>query len=171
MKLGAIALMFVVPLVIDPGTPNRSESTTWLSLGDELADLQASLAGAEALLAKSRGNEWRWKQCRFQSLQHGTWTAREERLTAECVTKKWPVPGGLSTLSRVVSCESGWYRKAYNGAGPYVGLGQVSDWSTRFHVFKAKAWRLSPNWTNSRSMLTVVARWAHASGWSAWSCY
>jgi hypothetical protein len=148
----------------DPGP------ATWADLGDELAALNASLALAEASLLGARSSDWRWQECRFQSLEYGVWTPREERLTGLCTTKRWPVPGGFEKLSAVVACESGWARKAYNPAGPYVGLGQIGDWPARYQAFRFKDWKLEPRWQNSRTMLVVVSRWAHSVGWGAWSC-
>lgn len=113
---------------------------------------------------------WRWHQCRMQSLEHGTWTAREERLTTACVLARWSVPGG--TFDRIISCESGWNRLAYNPSGPYVGLGQhaLSSWTSRVRSYAPRYWRLSPRWQNSRTMITITARMMHSVGLSPWSC-
>jgi len=127
------------------------------------------------LLAAAPGTqtqEIREKQCRYQWLQPGTWTAREERRTALCVLDRWPTPGGWTTFRRVISCESGWSRTAYNPAGPYIGLGQhaLSSWTSRVLSYSPSFWNLDPRWQNSRTMLTITARMMHAEGLSPWAC-
>jgi hypothetical protein len=128
--------------------------------------------GPPAASADDRLQEYREKQCRFQHLDPGTWTAREERRTALCVLERWPVPGGWSGFSSVVACESGWNRLAYNAVGPYVGLGQhaLSSWMSRVRAYSPPLWGLSIRWQNSRTMLTITARMMHSIGLSPWSC-
>lgn len=116
--------------------------------------------------------EMREKQCRYQWKDPGTWTAREERLTALCVLERWSVPGGWTQLNSTIGCESGWRRDAYNPAGPYVGLGQhaLSAWPYRVRSYSPPLWGLHPQWRNSRTMLTVTIRMMHAVGTSPWTC-
>jgi hypothetical protein len=122
--------------------------------------------------AQANQQEMREKQCRYQWVDPGTWTAREERRTAECVTRRWSIPGGYTTFSTVIGCESGWNRLAYNPAGPYVGLGQhaLSSWISRLWVYRPPLWNLNPRWQNSRTMLTITVRMMHSVGLSPWSC-
>ena len=122
--------------------------------------------------AQVHQQEMREKQCRYQWVDPGTWTAKEERRTALCVLARWPVPGGWTEFRSVIGCESGWSRFAYNPAGPYVGLGQHSEssWPGRVAQYSPPLWRLRPQWFNSRTMLTITARMAHSMGWSPWSC-
>jgi len=114
----------------------------------------------------------RERQCRYQWLQEGTWTAEEERRTTSCVLGRWTVPGGRATFDRVISCESGWNRLAFNPTGPYVGLGQhaMSSWAGRVRSYSPPAWNLPGSWKNSRTMITVTARMMHSVGLSPWSC-
>jgi hypothetical protein len=114
---------------------------------------------------------WRNRECRFQTLQRGTWTAREEQLTARCVVGRWPVEGGIAKFMSVGACESGWNRLASNG-GNYLGLFQHSStyWPNRVRGYDPPSWDLNPSPWNSRSQITVTARMAHGNGWSAWSC-
>ena len=116
----------------------------------------------------------REKQCRYQWMDPGTWTAREERRTAVCVTSRWTVPGSMSSFSRIIDCESGWNRLAIGGGGGtyYVGLAQhaLSSWSSRVRMYSPPLWNLSPRWENSRTMITVTARMMHSIGLSPWSC-
>jgi hypothetical protein len=116
--------------------------------------------------------EWRQDQCRFQGLDRGIWTQREEDRTARCVLRRWPVLGGLTKFRAVISCESGWWRLAYNAAGPYVGLAQhaLTSWYYRVKSYKPTWWDLRPWWANSRSAITITARMVRAEGWDAWSC-
>ena len=120
--------------------------------------------------AQANQQEVREKQCRYQWIDPGTWTAKEERLTTTCILERWPV--NRSTFDRVISCESGWNRLAYNPTGPYVGLGQhvLSSWTSRVRVYSPPLWHLSLNWQNSRTMLTVTVRMVHSMGWGPWSC-
>jgi hypothetical protein len=106
----------------------------------------------------------RERQCRFQWMDPGIWTGREEFRTAVCVVEKWSVPGGLSVFRCVIGKESGWYRKAYNPAGPYLGLGQhvASAWDDRVINLEPYYWQLDPSWKNSRSQMAVSAQMMHA---------
>jgi hypothetical protein len=124
-------------------------------------------AGSQAV-AESR----RERQCRFQWMDKATWTPREEWRTASCVTTKWAVPGGLSKLRSVGTCESGWNRLALNPAGPYLGIFQhaSSSWSQRVATYEPEWWNLDPRWTNSRTQITVTTRMASLYGWGAWTC-
>ena len=131
------------------------------------------LAGlASPAYAETHQHEMRVKQCRFQWVDPGTWTAKEERRTEACVLDRWSVPGGPSTFSRIIGCESGWNRLAYNPGGPYIGLGQhaLSSWTSRVRTYSPPLWHLNPNWRNSRTMLTITARMVHSMGWGQWSC-
>ena len=124
----------------------------------------------------SHQQEMRQKQCRYQWMDPGTWTAREERATSLCVLNRWSVPGGRSTFDSILSCESNWNRLAFNPAGPYVGLGQhaLSAWPSRVRSYAPPLWKLPDRWQNSRTMITVTARMMHAIGAdgveSQWSC-
>jgi hypothetical protein len=140
------------------------------------AAIAATLAGwaiGPPAQSRQRDDDWRQTQCRYQSLQPGTWTELEERRTAGCVVQRWPVPGGLSKFSAVVACESGWNRLA-NNAGNYLGLAQHSAryWPDRVTSLMPERWRIGPwdRWQNSRSQIVVTARMAHSAGWLAWTC-
>jgi hypothetical protein len=139
----------------------------------EIASAAVEASGhAEETRFTGTRDRWRENECRYQGLRKATWTAAEEAKTARCVVGKWSVPGGLNTLRSVIACESGWYRLAYNPSGPYVGLAQhaLSAWRSRVRAYEPGWWELSPRWQNSRSMLTVTARMAHAVGWGPWGC-
>lgn len=132
----------------------------------------AALCITMATPAQADQQERREKECRYQWVDHRTWTAREEWRTAKCVVERWPVPGGLSEFSRIISCESGWSRFAYNPIGPYVGLGQhaLRYWTGRLTYYSPIWWNLDPRWKNSRTMLTITARMMHEVGLSPWAC-
>ncbi len=136
---------------------------------------EARLADSQATASGPQMQEIRERQCRYQWLQPGTWTAREERRTALCVLNRWPVPGGWTTFDRVADCESHWWRFASNG-GRFVGLFQhmASAWPGRVADYMPDGWKVGPwqRWENSRSAIVTTARMVHASwSWSAWSCY
>jgi hypothetical protein len=117
-------------------------------------------------------------QCRFDWLDHQTWTNREEHRTASCVLERWSVPGGLAKFDSVIDCESGWSRFAYNPGNPeisgdeYVGLAQHDEqsWPYRVHSYEPPWWHLKPEWSNPRTQIVVTVRMVIAQGWSAWSC-
>jgi hypothetical protein len=117
--------------------------------------------------------DWRWSECRFQTLDKGTWTQREEWLTARCATSKWAVPGGLSEFSAIAACESGWNRFASNG-GSYLGLFQhaASSYIGRVHAYEPPTWEkgLSTRWMNSRGQIVMSARMMASVGLSPWAC-
>lgn len=150
-----------------PATPKD-----WKEFFEAVGDLEATMAGAEAMLVPD-AQDWRWDECRFQSLNRPLWTAREERLTAECAVEKWSVPGGLSEFISIGQCESGWSRFA-NNAGNYLGLFQhaASAYVSRIHSYNPPSWDrgLSTRWTNSRGQIVMSARMMHAEGTGAWAC-
>ena len=173
MKLGAIVLILVSLIA---GTsqavtdaPGRTKHATLAEIEDLLAEVQVTLAAGEAILEKSKG-EWRWKQCRFQSLENRIWSDREERLTAECAARRFDV--GLETFFRIGSCESGWNRLAYNPAGPYLGIFQhaANSWAGRVRAYRPRGWGIEPAWTNSRTQVVVSARMMRDVGTSPWGC-
>ena len=134
--------------------------------------LSGGATAATEASGDTRQQEVRQRQCRYQWVDPGTWTAREERRTALCVLTRWPTPGGWTAFHRIIGCESGWNRTAYNPTGPYVGLGQhaLSSWTSRVRSYSPPLWGLHPGWRNSRTMLTVTARMMHSVGLSPWSC-
>lgn len=154
----------------NPVSGSQATAQDWDDLFDAIGQAQATMAGAEQ--ATTSGIDWRFDECRFQSLDRGLWTPREERLTAKCATDKWGI--SLASVSSVVACESGWNRLAYNPNGPYVGLAQnaLSAWGGRVSTYGPAAWDhpISARWQNSRSALVVMVRMVHAVGWSPWSC-
>lgn len=142
----------------------------WLEFGQELRQIRRTLRAAEAMLSVE---EWRYDECRFQSLQEGTWTSLEEQLTSECALAKWSVSGGYVRFYAVADCESGWNRFASN-SGRYLGLFQHSAtyWGGRVRAYEPPAWDkgLSSRWQNSRTQVVVTARMVHGGGWGPWSC-
>ena len=145
----------------------------WKAFGEELAALEEELAVATTTLAARRPAEWRYDECRFQSLQAGTWTAAEERFTLECAVGHWQIPGGIDQAVAVGNCESGWNRLANNG-GRYLGLFQhaASSYTGRVNTYEPAAWDkpLSRRWTNSRGHIVMTVRMVAAGGWGPWSC-
>jgi len=129
------------------------------------------LSGAMAPNAIAELKDWRQEECKFQGVERGIWTAREERLTSICVLQKWSVPGGYSKFYDVGDCESGWWRFS-NNDGRYLGLFQHSSyyWSTRVANMEPVGWHLSRKWTNSRTQIVVTARMVHSGGWGPWTC-
>ncbi len=141
------------------------------------AAIAATLAGwamgPPAASADDRQQILRERTCRFQWLDPGTWTAREERRTLACVVDRFgPVDGGIPKAEQVGACESGWNRLAVNGE--YRGLFQhgATYWPSRVAWAMPDGWRVGPwaSWKNSRAQIVVTIRMVHASGWGAWSC-
>jgi hypothetical protein len=161
---------------VAPGAPDDDGGAhvKWIVTTAAITVLLATgvIAATEAS-ANTRQQETRERQCRFQWVDPGTWTAREERRTAECVVARWGVEGGLSKLIAVGDCESHWYRFANNG-GSYLGIFQhaASSWLGRVRTWMPADWRLGPwtRWANPRSQIVTTVRMVNASGWSAWSC-
>jgi hypothetical protein len=125
------------------------------------------VAGSTAMAEPDRPSP-RERQCRFQWVDEGTWTTREEELTTDCILDRWDVPGGESVFDCIIARESGWNRMAYNPAGPYLGLGQhvASAWGSRVAAYEPFHWELRERWPNSRTQITVTARMMHALGTS-----
>ena len=128
---------------------------------------------ALAIPAKANQQEIRERQCRYQWLDKGTWTNREERRTAACVVDKFGVVGGLPTLMSIGYCESRWYRFASNG-GNYLGIFQhaATYWPARVTSMMPDAWKIGPwwRWTNPRSQVVTTVRMVNGEGWGDWAC-
>lgn len=112
-------------------------------------------------------------KCRFQWVDPGEWTQREEFLTATCITSRWPVPGGYAQLNCVASHESGWNRFAYNPNG-HVGLFQHDEGAWRGRVYRARNvhpyWRIPVDWRNSFTQLLVTDVMVRGDGdWHQWT--
>jgi len=135
---------------------------------------EARLADSQATASGTQTQQIRERTCRYQWVDPGTWTAREERRTLACVVDRFgPVDGGIPKVEQVGACESGWNRLASNG-GSYLGLFQhaASDWPGRVAWAMPDGWRVGPwsSWRNSRAQIVVTVRMVHASGWGAWPC-
>ena len=113
------------------------------------------------------------QECLFNSMnKHAEWTRKEELRTAWCVIERWSVPGGHTKFNAVASCESGWYRFAYNPNG-HAGLFQhdTDYWADRVRSYEPVGWELKDSWQNPRTQIIVTARMVHSSGsWGAWAC-
>lgn len=124
--------------------------------------------------ATQHGESKRERQCRFQWMEEGTWTPREEARTVACVLARWPVSGGIQFFRTVIQCESGWNRLAYNPSGPYVGLAQhhLGSWPGRVAYYLPDWWHVGHfgSWRNSRSQITVTVLMVRAQGWTPWTC-
>jgi hypothetical protein len=124
---------------------------------------------------KAKDENWRWQECRFQTLDNAIWTAREEWLTARCAVEKFH-PTSLAEFDSIARCESGWWRFAVNGSPNtgYVGLFQhdAESYVGRVHAFEPGSWEkgLSERWTNSRGQIVMSARMMAAVGLSPWAC-
>jgi hypothetical protein len=140
------------------------------------ASAEARLADSQAAASGTQQQQTRERTCRYQWVDRGTWTDREERRTLECVVDHFgPIDGGIDKARQVGSCESGWWRKAGAANGyRYLGLFQhaATDWPSRVAWAMPDGWRVGPwsSWTNSRAQIVVTVRMVHASGWGAWSC-
>lgn len=135
---------------------------------------EARLADSQATSSGTQQQQIRERTCRFQWVDRGTWTAREERRTLECVVGRFgPIAGGIDEARAVGSCESGWNRLASNG-GAYLGLFQhaASAWPGRVAWAMPDGWRVGPwsSWRNSRAQIVVTVRMVHAGGWGPWAC-
>jgi hypothetical protein len=130
---------------------------------------QAGQVGATTQQQESR----RERQGRFQWVDPGTWTPREEQLTYEWALERWPVPGGTPKFVAVGQCESGWNRLA-NNAGRYLGLFQhaATSWAGRVSTYMPRWLRVGPftRWRNSRTQIFVTARMVNGGGWGPWTC-
>lgn len=139
----------------------------------DVAMLLADLDQAKTLV-EGRHRDWGWREdeCRYQSLQADVWTAREERLTANCAAHKAGID--LGHFLAVGYCESNYNRLAYNPNGPYVGIYQhaASSYVSRIKTYEPVAWDkpLSTKWQNSRGQIVMSARMAKAVGWEPWTC-
>lgn len=168
--LALIATAFLARGYIEAAAADAEDVKTWKQFREELVATRQAVRMAKAGI----GQEWRQKECRFQSLREGIWTEMEERMVATCALAKWPAVT-YDTLDRIIACESHWRRTAYNPSGPYVGLAQhvLSSWAGRLRTYSPKGWEmgLKSAWQNSRSMLIVTVRMmASVNIQDHWSC-
>lgn len=145
-----------------------------LAMGPPEALASTRLADSQASRSGEQQQQIRERTCRFQWLDRGTWTPREEHRTLVCVVDRFgPIYGGVPKAQAVGECESHWYRLASNG-GAFLGLFQhaASAWYWRVRSYMPLGWRVGPwsSWKNSRAQIVVTVRMVHAGGWSPWSC-
>jgi hypothetical protein len=100
---------------------------------------------------------------------------RKMRNLIDCAADRWSVPGGSEKAVATAACESGLWPWA-QGSGNY-GLFQIRDWNAAAHSFLHRDWfprwkhhGVMPRWSKGRANAIAAVRWAHASGWGAWSC-
>jgi hypothetical protein len=177
---GTILLGATAPMAIAgdgnevPKPSDKVTTADWIELGELMAELDTTLASAESIVTSAADLDWRYDECRFQSLDNPTWTQREERLTAQCAVRRWSVPGGLAKFMSEGYCESGYNRLAYNPNG-HLGIYQhdAGSYQGRMNMYRPTAWdfRLSNEWRNSRGHIVMTAIYVHRNGWGAWDRY
>lgn len=109
-------------------------------------------------------------------MQVAHWMGREEYVSRvqsliRCAVSYFPVEGGADFAIRVADCESSLYPWSTNGSN--LGAYQISSWETRAREYLEPRWfprTWIPPWSNARANVLAGIRWAHLSGWSAWTC-
>src|SRR3989304_3136233 len=112
------------------------------------------LAGVLLLPTHEAQATWRHDRCRYQGLEHRSWTDTEVRKTIRCAVDHWRVPGGRHKALDVARLESGFEARALSPAG-HRGVYQFSDptwratterfrefrrrWDVKRHVYNARA--------------------------------
>src|SRR3989304_6123901 len=129
------------------------------------------LAGVLLLPTHEAQATWRHDRCRYQGLEHRSWTDTEVRKTIRCAVDHWRVPGGRHKALDVARCESGFEADALSLSGSAGAFQFIqSTWDSTWHRFRpfAHRWDLQRNIFNGRSNVLMAIRKAHVDGWGAW---
>lgn len=121
--------------------------------------------------------EWRWRRCRFQTLDHRYWTVQEVHFTVHCALDHFPT--SHATADYVAERESHFLWFARNPSSGTCGVYQhmPSLWGGRLAAFDhaRPKWNLAHSDRNggggcfdARSNVLVSIRMAHVGGWAPW---
>lgn len=102
------------------------------------------------------------------------WSARDVRQAIRCAVSHWSVSGGVHKALRVAKCESGFNEKNRNSTSSASGVYQFlrGTWhSVKQHYREVRRrFDLMRSVFNARANVMLAIRYAHAGGWSPWSC-
>lgn len=127
--------------------------------------------GASAVNAAAKVKEPQ-SECRYRG--GGGWSDRDVKQAIACAVGKWNVPGGVRKARSVARCESGFSERERNSTSSAAGVFQFisGTWQAvkRHYRDVMRRYSLSENVTNARANVMLAIRYAHAAGWSPWSC-
>ncbi|MEX2275822.1 MAG: hypothetical protein WEA10_09725 [Actinomycetota bacterium] len=91
---------------------------------------------------------------------------RQVKRTIRCAVQRWRVRGGVRKAMSIARRESGFEPRAYNSAGPYLGVYQHVRryWSSRARQYGMAG----KSAFNGRANVLVSIRMAHKHGWGPW---
>ncbi|MEX0989210.1 MAG: hypothetical protein WD206_02800 [Actinomycetota bacterium] len=91
---------------------------------------------------------------------------RQVKRTIRCAVRRWHVRGGVRKAMKVARRESGFEPRAYNSAGPYLGVYQHvrSYWPSRARQMGLPG----KSAFNGRANVIVSIRMVNKHGWGPW---
>lgn len=112
------------------------------------------------------------RQCRTS--EGNGWSDRDVRQAIRCAVDHWGVSGGVHKALSVASCESGFDEHNTTSLSSAKGVYQFLDgtWKAVRKHYRALRlrWNMSRAVFNARVNVVLAIRYAHAGGWSPWSC-
>jgi hypothetical protein len=101
-------------------------------------------------------------------------SVKDVKQTIRCGVDHWRVSGGVRKAMSIARCESGFHPHTSNSTSSAAGVYQFlhSTWSAvkRHYREVMRRFSLSDRVLNARSNVVLAIRYAHAGGWSPWSC-
>ena len=111
-------------------------------------------------------------QCRYRG--GGGWSDRDVKQAIACAVGKWSVPGGVRKARSVARCESGYAEGERNSTSSAAGVYQFlsGTWAAVKNHYREvmRRYSLSESVVNARANVMLAIRYAHAGGWSPWTC-
>jgi hypothetical protein len=123
----------------------------------------------QAVTAKVRDPQ---RYCRTS--EGNGWSSRDVRQAIRCAVEHWNVPGGKRKALSVARCESGFDPHNTTSLSSAKGVYQFLDgtWAAvrRHYQDLRRRWNMARSVFNARANVVLAIRYAHAGGWSPWSC-
>ena len=160
MKLGAIALMFVVPMVIDPGVvSHRATPQDYREILKMLAGVEDRLETlADAVHDRAKDEK---PDCRGLSPEKTVRCAAHTfGVSEEQAVSVWQCESNFGTEPPHTDAYHGPFQYLYSTyASQQASMPDVVDW-----------YELSPAVHDMRSNILTAVAWAARNSWSPWSC-
>lgn len=160
MKLGAIALMFALPVTMTDGPPSHEATPgDYREILQMLREIDQTLAKLDAMVT---GQGWQ-PECRGYSPEK----------TVRCAAVKFDPAGGAAKAISVWQCESNFgheppHSDAYHGPFQFLYSTYESQQDSMPDV--VRWYDLSPAVHDVRSNILTAVAWAARNSWSPWGC-
>lgn len=114
------------------------------------------------------------KERMFRTSDGNGYSNRDVRQLIRKAVHRWHVAGGVHKALSVARCESGYNERNRNPSSSASGVYQFlrATWDSVKQRYRSLMRRLNLGESvfNARSNVILAIRYAHAGGWSPWSC-